>query len=181
MKKINSVVAIATLFFASFSIQAQEDGQQMLTQDLNSGSGQKYALRVLSPDKDSTAIGGRMMLDDNMGVDIDLAFNFDTDTKTSNGETRTKGLGLGMQAGLINYMSKGRVAPYYKVGGGLNILTSDKGKGRDNDFYLLGGLGAEFFIIPEFSLFAEAGLEVSIAPDFAINTGSTQVGLAFYF
>ncbi len=182
MKKINSVLAVATFCLVSFSSHAQEDGQQMLSQDLNSGSGQKYALRVLSPDEDSTAIGGRMMLDDNTGVDIDLAFNLETDTKTNNnGESFSKGLGLGLQGAMIKYISKGRVAPYYKAGGGLSILTSDKGKGRDNDFYLLGGVGAEFFFIPEFSLFAEAGLEMSIAPDFSLNTGTTQAGLAFYF
>ena len=174
MKKLNYAIALATFSLATFSAHAQDDGQQMLTQGVNSGSGQKYALRILTPDEGSTEIGGRMMLDDNTGIDIDLGFNYGSD----NEDGVVEGLALNATAAYFQYIKKGRVSPYYKAGVNFGVFTDDK-QGND-DITLGAGLGAEFFIIPEFSLFAEAGLGIAFSP-FAIDTSSTQAGISFYF
>jgi hypothetical protein len=175
MKKVNYITAIATLCLASFSTYAAEQGdQQMLAEQANAESGHKYALRVLTPDEDTTAIGGRMMLNDNTGIDLDFAFNYGSD----NEDGVVKGLALQARASYFQYISKGRVSPYYKAGVSFGVFTDDK-KGND-DINLGAGIGAEFFIVPEFSMFAEAGLEIGLSP-FSLNTGSTQIGLSFYF
>jgi len=183
MKKINSVVAIATFFLASFSAHAQEDGQQMLTQGVDSGSEKKYALRVLAPLDDTTVIGGRMMLDENTGIDVDFAFNFASDTK----DGELEGLALDTTVAYFQYFDKGRVSPYYKAGVNLSVHTDDKDfssnnnpDGGDDDITLAAGIGAEFFVIPEFSLYAEGMLAIAFSP-FTIDTFTPRAGLAFYF
>jgi outer membrane protein W len=174
MKKVNYMTAVATLCLASFSTHAEQDKQQMLTEQADSGSGHKYALRLLTPDEANTTIGGRMMLNDKTGIDLDFAFNYGSD----NEDGVVEGLALKANASYFQYISKGRVSPYYKAGVNFGVFTDDK-TGND-DITLSAGIGAEFFIIPEFSLFAEAGLGLAFSP-FAIDTGSTQAGLAFYF
>lgn len=182
MKKLNYAMALAIFCFASFSAHAQEDGQQMLTQGVDSGSENKYALRMLAPLDDVTTIGGRMMLDESTGIDVDFAFNFASDTK----EGELEGLALDTTVAYFQYFSKGRVSPYYKAGVNLSLHTDDKevsndnANGGDDDITLGAGIGAEFFVIPEFSLFAEAGLAIAFSP-FTIDTFTPRAGLAFYF
>jgi len=178
MKRLDFVLAIAVLSLVSLSTHAQQDSSQMLTQGMDAGAENKYALRVLAPvsptDAERRVIGGRMMLDDNTGIDLDLAFNYGSD----NEDGVVKGLALSATAAYFQYIKKGRVSPYYKALVNFGVFTDDK-KGND-DITLGAGLGAEFFIIPEFSLFAEAGLGIAFSP-FAIDTVSTQAGIAFYF
>ena len=183
MKKINLVVAIATFCFLSFSIHAQDNSQQMLTQGGNSGSTNKYALRVLAPLEGTPTIGGRMMLNESTGIDVDFALNFASDTKDGERE----GFALDTTVAYLHYLNKGRVSPYYKAGVNLSLYTGDKEfstennpNGGDDDVTLGAGLGAEFFVIPEFSIFAEAGLAIAFSP-FTIDTFTPRAGLAFYF
>jgi hypothetical protein len=182
MKKSNFIVAIATFCLVSFSAHAQEDSQQMLTQEIDSGPAKKYALRMLAPLEDTATIGGRMMLDEDTGIDLDFSFNFASDTE----EGEQEGLALDVTAAYFQYFSKGRISPYYKAGINVSVYTDDKEfsknneDGGDDDIALGAGLGAEFFVIPEFSLFAEAMLAVAFSP-FTIGTSTPRAGLAFYF
>jgi len=180
MKKISYIVAFATFCLMSFSAHAQEGDQQMLTQGVDSGSANKYALRVLTPLDGNRIIGGRMMLDESSAIDLDFQFNFGSDNEVGiDGKPDVvEGLALTARASYMKYIKNGRVSPYYKAGIDFGVFTDDQ-SGND-DIGLFGGLGAEFFVIPEFSLFAEAGLSIGLSP-FAIDTGSSHVGLAFYF
>ncbi len=173
------VLTIGALYLLSTPSHAQDGKQQDEDQPIliamdSSESTHSMALRVLTPLTDTAVIGGRMMFDENSGVDVDFSFIFGT---KSEGEV-VKGLALNVRAALIRYMRKGRVSPYYKAGASLDVFTSDFT--QDDNIGLFAAVGAEFFIIPDFALFAEAGLGVGFSP-FSINTRSTRAGLAFYF
>jgi opacity protein-like surface antigen len=144
-------------------------------------------------------MGARMMLDEKTGIDLDFIFNFASDTK--NGES--EGLALALTASYFQYFKKERLSPYYKAGVNLSIFTDDKDidtndveeaevaaalnelgfesdSHGDDDITLSAGLGTEYFVTPEFSLFAEALLKISFSP-FTVETVSPQAGLSFYF
>ena len=179
MKTSPVALAIGVLCLLSFPSYAQDGNQQNENQQIviatdSSEATHSMALRALTPLSDTAVIGGRMMFDESSGVDVDFSFNFGTKTE----DDVVKGIALNVRAALIRYMQKGRISPYYKAGVSLGVFTSDFT--QDDDIGLFAALGAEFFIIPDFSLFAEAGLGVGLSP-FSINTNSTRAGLAFYF
>jgi hypothetical protein len=188
MNKISYIGALAAVFLLSSSVHAQDDSQmlsqdgnqQMLDQADGAGPENKYALRVLNPLNGSNEVGARMMLDDSTAIDVDFQFNFGADNEKGKEGTEdvTKGLALTAKVAYLKYMKKARVSPYYKGGVSFGVFTNDQ-PGND-DIGVFAALGAEFFAVPEFSLFAEIGSEVGLSP-FALDTSGTRVGLAYYF
>ncbi len=172
MKKLPLWLTLTLFSIASPTLQAQGSGQPL----------RPYALKASAPIEESTVIGMRMLMSNTTAIDIDFAFDYQSDeTVIANNAVSAKGLTLGIAGSLVNYFHKERVSPYIKFGGGLTLFSGDKADIRDNSVEVFAGLGTEFFVTPEFSLFVEAGLGVPLSPDFGITSNTSTVGVAFYF
>ena len=169
MKKIIGLAAVAALLFGlSFSIAFAADEKS---------AGKSYSIDVAVPDADNTTVGGRLFLDDGMALEA-------TGTLQINDEDKDAGVADGtrllVRAGIMKYLSQGRVSPYMRAGAGVEVLSGDRYDNRDTNLQAYAGVGAEFMITSEFSLRVSADAAIITSP-FIIATGTSDLTLSFLF
>ena len=81
----------------------------------------------------------------------------------------------------MQFLKDARLSPYWLVGGEFVLYSGDVSDYSDNSFGIFGGIGVLFKVTPEFSLLAKSTLDVDIAPDFEMQTHTSEVGLIFHF
>ena len=167
MKKIIGLAATVTLMFGLGVSTANAEEPP---------SGKSYSLDVTVPDEDNTTVGGRLFLDDGMALEATGTLQIIDEHEV----TGLDGTRLLVRAGIMKYLSQGRVSPYIRAGAGVEVLSGDHYDNRDTNLQAYAGVGAEFMITDELSLRASADAVLITSP-FTIATGTTDLTLSFLF
>lgn len=139
----------------------------------------KFTLDISSPGVGSSRpfVGGRMFISSDTAIEA-------TGNIQMNGTDSNAGLKGGTQVvtsgGVMKYISKGRVSPFIRAGGTINLSFGDRYANTSNDLQGYTGIGAEFMITQELSLRASANGVLAISP-FKIATGTSDISLSFFF
>jgi len=165
MKKIISLVAFAALM-VGMSVSAEE-----------TSAGKSYSLDITVPDNDGATVGGRLFLDSELAVEASGTFQISDEDKDTGVADGTR---LFVAAGIMKYLSKGRVSPYMHAGAGIEILSGDRYDNQDSNLRGYAGVGAEFMITDELSLRASADAMLKTSP-FTIATFTNDLTLSFLF
>ncbi len=167
---MNKLLA-ATLFGAVFTVLTAGVQANELPTD------KKFTIDIASPGiaTGSPTVGGRMFLSSDTAIEI--AGNLQLLGK--DGDT-PGGTQLSATGGIMKYMSKGRVSPYMRAGGGIGLYFGDRFTAQDNTLQGYAGVGAEFMITQELSLRASVNGELMISP-FVIATKTSELSLSFFF
>ncbi len=139
------------------------------------------ALDIYAPLDGTARIGGRYFLSDGAALELALSFRF------QNEESDVAQAGGGMfslQAAYDYYLTDTRVSPYLKGGLEFGYAGGDEYENSNDDgflFGILGGFGAEFFIIKQFSVSGEALVIMQFSPSVIIATVTPRVKASFFF
>jgi len=122
-------------------------------------------------------VGGRIFVDDELVVEAMAALQI-------NGEDKDAGIASGTlisaTGGIMKYLSKGRVSPYLRAGGGVVILSGDAYKNQDSRVMAYAGVGAEFSITDQISIRSSVNGVLTTGP-FTLSTATSDLILSFMF
>ena len=172
MKKI---VLLSMVICLSFGISYAQDGS---TADFETALS---AISVSVPFSNSATVGGKYFLDNKSAVEGGLSFNFQHEKEDENQED---GLMFEISGAYIQYLEVERISPYLKFGGKMSYAMGDHYELREEDEFGLSaiiGIGAEYFVTPQFSIAAEALMDFQLAPAVRFQTVTPAIKASFYF
>lgn len=176
--------AVLSLFF-SFNAFAQyraTSNADLIASTSSGHSSFPYALSFSFPSGgsvfDGASAGGRVFLSEK------TAFHGAVLVSHNKAEKATA---VGVMGRYISYLKpQSRVSPYFFGGGAFGFNSGDGPKSTKTDgavVGLLGGLGAELWILPELSFFGDIGVNIALLPDdyFEFSTFTSKIGVNINF
>ena len=139
------------------------------------------ALTVSVPYSNSATVGGKYFLDRKSAVEGGFSFNFQHEKESENQED---GLMFEISGAYVQYLDIDRISPYLKYGGKISYAMGDYYELKDEDEFGMAaiiGIGAEYFVTPQFSIAAEALMEFQLSPCVRFHTITPAIKASFYF
>lgn len=140
-----------------------------------------FSLDVAIPESDSLLIGGKYFLSNNTALDCAASLSLQA-------EKESKGLedayATEISGAYVYYLSDSRISPYLKGGVTVSYKTGDYYESRNEDDFglgLLAGFGTEFFVTKEFSISAQAQINVQFSPTIYFGSFTPLLKASFYF
>ena len=140
-----------------------------------------FSLDVAIPESDSVLIGGKYFLSNNTALECGASLNLQAEKESKGQED---GYATEISGAYVYYLSNSRISPYLKGGATVSYKTGDYYENRNVDGFglgLLAGFGTEFFVTKEFSISAQAQINVQFSPTIYFRTFTPLLKASFYF